>query len=190
MIDLHDTYRQLGRPWTHEQLAEHYRHAECHGESLIERRDALPARPIFWLATAVPPAATVSTAIHTLHTLPRQLPRALPEQLLETTQRNAADALHRCHHALELDAAERGYQGQDWLPTVYDIAGPLLQSARLDKKPPSLVQITQDAINWLSRAIAELDQNSEEAPTSLAETLARLMAVWIFTDATGNRPPS
>jgi hypothetical protein len=68
------------------------------------------------------------------------------------------------------------------LPTVYDIAGPLLQSARLDIEPPTLVQVTQDAISWLSRAIAELDQSSEEVPTSVVETLARLLAVWIFTD--------
>ena len=114
--------------------------------------------------------------------MPKHLDRALPEQLLHTTQRNATDALHRCHHALELDAAERGYQVEDWLPTVYDIAGPLLQSARLDKNPPSLVQVTQDAISWVSRAIAELDESSEQAPTSLAEALARLLAVWTFTD--------
>jgi hypothetical protein len=179
VIDLHDTYRQLARPWTHEQLAEHFRHAEWN----VERRDALPDRPIIWLATAIPPSATVSTAIHTLHVLPRQLDRALPEQLLDTAQRNTGDALHRCHRALELDAAERGYQVQDWLPTVYDIAGPLLQSARLDKNPPSLVQLTQDVMSWLSRAIAELDESSEHASTSLAETLARLFAVWNFTDA-------
>jgi hypothetical protein len=65
---------------------------------------------------------------------------------------------------------------------VYDIAGPILQSARLDKTPPSLVEITQEAISWLSRATAELDQNSEQAPTSLSEALARLLAVWTFTD--------
>ncbi len=65
---------------------------------------------------------------------------------------------------------------------MYDIAGPLLQSARLDIEPPTLVQVTQEAISWLSRAIAELDESSAEAPTSLAETLARLLAVWTFTD--------
>jgi hypothetical protein len=45
------------------------------------------------------------------------------------------------------------------------------------------VQAAQEAISWLSRAIAELDESSEEAPTSIAETLARLLAVWTFTDA-------
>jgi hypothetical protein len=182
VIELQETYRQLTRPWTHEQLAARYRQADWHGASLIERRDALPARPIFWLATAVPPSATVSIAIHTLHALPGQPDPALPEQLLETTQRNTADALHRCHYALALDATERGYKIEDWLPILYDIAGPLLQSARLDKNPPSLVHVAQESISWLSRAIAELDQNSEHAPTYLAEMLARLIAVWTFTD--------
>ena len=78
------------------------------------------------------------------------------------------------------NAATRSRTG---FPTVYDIAGPLIQSARLDKNPPTIVQPTQDAISWLSRAIAELDESSEHAPTSLAETLARLLAVWTFTDA-------
>jgi hypothetical protein len=183
VIDLPDTYRQLAQPWTHEQLAEHYRHAQRHDNRHSEHRDPPSTRPISALATAIPPSTTASIAIHTLHALPKHLDPALPEQLLQTTQRNAADALHRCRHALELDAAERNCQVGDWLPTVYDIAGPLLQSARLDKEPPTIVQATQEAISWLSRAIAELDESSEEAPTSLAETLARLLAVWTFTDA-------
>ena len=53
-----------------------------------------------------------------------------------------------------------------------DFARELLRSARLDHEPPTVVHVAQDAISWLSRAIAELDENSEEAPTSLAETLA------------------
>ena len=44
------------------------------------------------------------------------------------------------------------------------------------------MRVAQEAIGWLSRAIAELDEGSAEAPTSLAETLARLLAVWTFTD--------
>ena len=65
---------------------------------------------------------------------------------------------------------------------MYDIAGPLLKSARLDTEPPTLVQVAQEAIGWLARAIAELDESSAEAPASVAETLARLLAVWTFTD--------
>ena len=65
---------------------------------------------------------------------------------------------------------------------MFDIARALLQPARLDNESPTLVEVTQEAISWLPRAIAELDGRSEEAPTSLAETLARLLATWTFTD--------
>jgi hypothetical protein len=107
----------------------------------------------------------------------------LSGQLLEIIQRNVVDALGCCQRALELDGADRGYHAEEWLPTVCDIAGPLLQSARQETEPPTLVQVTQEAISWLSRAIAEFEQRSEEAPTSHAETLARLLAVWTFTDS-------
>jgi len=189
VIDLDDTYRRLARPASHEQLAAHYRTALRHGGHLVNAPE--PARPIPLLATAILPSATGNTAIHMLHALPKNVDSELPEQLLEIAHRNVTDALHRCHRALELDGTAHGYTVEEWLPTVYDIAGPLLQSARLDAEPPSVVQITQEAISWLSRAIAELDESSEEAPTSLAETLARLLAVWTFTDpATWHRPSS
>jgi hypothetical protein len=68
-------------------------------------------------------------------------------------------------------------------PTVCDITWRLLRSAHLDTEPPTLVRVAQDAIGWLARAIAELDESSEEAPTSLAETLARLLP-------SGRSPPS
>jgi hypothetical protein len=106
----------------------------------------------------------------------------LPEQLLEIAHRNVLDALGCCQRALELDGADHGYHAEEWLPIVYDIAGRLLRSARLDQEPPTIVQTAQDAISWPARAIAELAENSEEAPTSLAETLARLLAVCTFTD--------
>jgi hypothetical protein len=181
VIDLDDTYRRLAGPWTHEQLAAHYHSAHRHGERTAN--DPEPARPIPLLATAIPPSATVSTTLHTLHALPQAVDRELPKQLVEIAHRNVADALHRCHRALELDSTDHGYSVDEWLPTAYDIAGPLLQSARPETEPPSLVQITQEAIGWLSRAIAELDESSEEAPTSLAEALARLLATRVFTDA-------
>jgi hypothetical protein len=182
VIDLGDTYRQLARPWTPEDLAAHYDRARQHGR---RRRAPRPedARPIHQLTQAIPPAATLSTTIHMLHALPKPVDRDLPEQLLKLARRNLADALHACEHALESDAAERGYNAAEWLPTVYDIAGPLLHSAHLNTEPPALVRIAQEAISWLSRAITELDEDSDEAPASLAETLARLLAVWTFTDA-------
>jgi hypothetical protein len=188
--DLDDIYRWLARPRTQQDLADDFRAALRQGG--ISAAGSAPelTRPIPLLAAAIPQFATVNTAIHTLHALPNDVEGELPGQLLEIAQRNGVDALGCCHRALELDGADHGYHAEEWLPTMYDIAGPLPQSARLDTEPPTLVQITQEAISWLSRAIAELDEGSEEAPTSLAETLARLLAVWTFTDAVLRHRPS
>jgi hypothetical protein len=188
--DLDDIYRRLATPRSQQDLADDYRAARRQGAILRAGSAPELARPIPLLASAIPPSATVNTAIHTLHALPKTVEGGLPGRLLEIAQRNGADALSCCHRALELDGADHGYTVEEWLPTVYDIACPLLQSARLDIEPPALVQITQEAISWLSRAIAELDERSEEAPTSLAETLARLLAVWTFTDAARRHRPS
>ena len=183
MNDLDDIYRRLAIPRTQQDLAEDYRAALRHGGISAAGSAPEHARPIPLLAAAIPPSATVNTAIHTLHALPDGVEGELLGQLLEIAQRNVVDALRCCHQALELDGADHGYTVEEWLPIVYDIAGPLVQSARLDKEPPTVVQGTQEAISWLSRAIAELDQGSEDAPASLAETLARLLAVWTFAEA-------
>jgi hypothetical protein len=188
---LDDIYALLATPRTQEELADDYRTALLQGASIAVESARDVVRPIPLLASAMPPAATATTAIHMLHALPKDADGGLPEQLLEIAHRNAAGALDRCHQALELDGAHRGYSVDEWLPIVYDIVGPLPQSARPDTEPPTLVQIAQEAISWLSRAIAEFDERSRDAPTSLAEALARLLAVWTFTDvALGHRPPA
>ena len=158
MIDLDDTYRGLTRSWTPEELAARYDLARQHARRRAARPDT--TRPIPQLARAIPPAATLSTTIHLLHALPKPVDRELPEQLLKLAQRNGADALHACHHALELDAAARAYTTDEWLPTVYDIASSLLESARVGTDPPTVVQAAQDAISWLSRA----SPNSTKTP--------------------------
>jgi hypothetical protein len=109
------------------------------------------------------------------------------EELVDTAERNAADALSRCHRALELDGAARGYTTDEFLPIVYDTAGALLESADPSEEPPTFVQQTQEAISWLSRAVVELDQDSAEASTTLTDTLARLLTVWAFADVAGDR---
>jgi hypothetical protein len=187
--DLEDIYHLLAIPRARQNLAEDYRTAAEHGASAAAGSRSELGRPISLLAAAIPPLATVNTAIHTLHTLPNAVEGELPDQLVEIAQRNVVDALASCQHALELDADDHGYDAEEWLPTVNDIAGSLLQAARLDTEPPTLVQLTQEGIGWLSRAVAELDENSEEAPTSIAEALARLLAVWIFTGVALRDPP-
>jgi hypothetical protein len=189
--DLDDIYRRLATRRTPQELADDYRTGLRDGARIVLGSAPERARPIPLLAAAIPASATLNTAIHTLHTLPNDVEGELPGQLLEIAQRNVVEALGCCQRALELDGADHGYHAEEWLPTVWDIEGSLLESAHPDTEPPTLVQVTQEAISWLSRAIAELDQRSEEAPTSLAETLARLLAVWTFTDAAlRERPPA
>jgi hypothetical protein len=51
----------------------------------------------------------------------------------------------------------------------------------------SVVRQTQEATSWLSRAVLELDQDSAETPTALADALARLLTIWVFADAASAR---
>ena len=157
--------------------------ANRRGEQLLsEEPHTAPERPIALLATAIPSAATLSVAIHLVHALPEGARAKLAAGLLDTAAANAADVLHRCYRALELDALTHGYTTEEWLPVIYDGAAPLLESSRLDQEPPSLVRETQEAVRWLSSSIACLDEDSREAPAALTDTLARLLVVCVFAD--------
>jgi hypothetical protein len=189
VIDLSQTYRHLERPWTHQELAVRYMAADRRGGHLRgEAADAIPQRPIALLATAIPSTATRSVAMHLLHALPDSVQDKLRGALPDTAETNAADALHRCHRALELDGDAHGYTADEWLPVIYDLTAPLLESSRLDQEPPSVVRETQDAVRWLSSSIACLDEDSRETPAALADTLARLLVVCVFADSA--RKPS
>jgi hypothetical protein len=191
VIDLSQTYHRLGRPWTHDELAVRYAAANRRGEQLLtEAPHTAPDRPITLLATAIPSAATLSVAIHLVHALPEGARTKLAAELLGTAETNAADALHRCHRALELDGVAHGYIAEEWLPVIYDGAAPLLESSQLDQEPPSLVRQTQEAVRWLSSSIACLDEDSREAPAALTDTLARLLVVCVFADTARTRSDS
>lgn len=180
MIELEDTYRRVARTWTHEELAARYQDAQHRGAQLVEGPAEHFTRPVQLLATAIPPCATLSVAIHMLHALPEGLQDQLPRQLVDATEKNAANALHRTHMALEADGAAHGYTADEWLSTAYDITVQLLEPARLDSDPPTLVRAAQDAISWLSRAVVQLDRDSPEIPSTLAEALARLLTGSLF----------
>ena len=182
MIDLDQTYRDVGRPWTHDDLAASYAAAARRGEQLLSEAD-LPERPIGLLASAIPSAATLSVAIHLAHALPDEAQAKLAYELFATAAVNAADALHRCHRALELDVQAHGHTVNQWLPVVYDAAAPLLESSQLERDPPSLVREAQEAVRWLSRSIGCIDEDSRETTEALADTLARLLVVFVFADA-------
>jgi hypothetical protein len=183
VIDLRQTYRQIARAWTGDELAVRYAAADRRGQQLLgEAPGTLPDRPIALLATAIPSAATLSVAIHLVHALPDSAQATLADELIATAETTAADALHRCHRALELDGLAHGYTAEEWLPVIYDVAAPLLESCRLDQEPPSLVQHTQEAVRWLSTSIACLDEDSRDAPAAITDTLARLLVVHVFAD--------
>jgi hypothetical protein len=183
MTDLSATYDRLARPWTHEQLADRYREANRVGEQLPEcDQDRLIRRPIAMLASAVPACASLSVAIHAIHVLPATGPVALSDRLLRNAETNSAVALYRCHEALELDGQAHGYRADEWLPAVYDIAAPLLETARMNREPPSLVEQAQEAVRWLSRAIIDLDADSPDAAAALVDGLGRMLALYVFAD--------
>jgi hypothetical protein len=183
VIDLSQTYRDVGRPWTHDDLAISYAAANRRGGRLLSAApEILRERPIGLLASAIPSAATLSVAIHLVHALPDGPREKLAEELLGTAATNAADALHRCHMALELDGCAHGYSPTDWMPVIYDAAASLLESSQPDQEPPSVVRHSQEAVRWLSRSIACVDEDSPETTESLADTLARLLVVYVFAE--------
>ena len=153
------------------------------GEQAVQGVQEVPDRPISLLATCVPASASFSVAIHVLHTLPTSVRGELANQLVDTAEKNAADVLHRCHQPLELDGRAHDYAAHEWLPVIYDVATPLLESARLDREPPSVVQHAQEAVHWLASAVINLDQESAETPAALADALGRLLTVSVFADA-------
>ena len=79
------------------------------------------------------------------------------------------------------------YGVDEWLPVAYDIAAPLLEHARLDREPPSVVEYAQDAIGWLARAIISLDQDSPDTPATLSDAIGRLLVVCAFANAARDR---
>jgi hypothetical protein len=182
MIDLNNTYRQLANTRTQDELEARYQDAERCGAEPREETGGAPTGALPLVATAIPPSATTSVAIHILHALPDSAPGEPQQQLLTTASRNAASALRRCHLALERDGAAHDYRTKEWLPVITDIASRLLQSARLDKDPPTVVEQAQDAISWLSRAVVQLHDDSAEAANAVLEALARLLVVWVFVE--------
>jgi hypothetical protein len=188
VINLEETHRRLARPSSHEQLGAIYREADRRGAQVLTAANEAVTRPIASLAAAIPSITTLSVAIHVLHSLPQTAPDSLGRQLLETAEQNAAGALRHCHRALELDGSRHDYTPDEWLPVVCERAAPLLESAQLGREPPTIVGQSQEAVSWLSQALVDLDRDSPEAAATMAETLARLLIVWVFAEQAAKSP--
>jgi hypothetical protein len=183
MLDLAATYELIARPWTHERLAARYQEANRNGEPMLGYDDDPARGPIALLALCIPRSASLSVAVHVLHILPSPPHRELAPQLLDTVDKSATATLRLCHCALERDGHEHAYNADEWLPAVYDIAAPLLESAQLHREPPSVVEHAQGAVRWLSRAIVSLDQDAPDAAAAIADALGCLLALCVFADA-------
>ena len=183
MTDLTAAYDRLARRWTHERLAGRYRDAKRRGEQLPEcDQDHLIRRPIAMLATAVPACATLSVAIHVIHVLPATGAHASWTSCSATRRRTARSPSTAVTEALELDGRAHDYSADEWLPAVYDIAASLLEAARLNREPPSLVEQAQEAVRWLSRAIVDLDDDAPDAAAAIVDGLGRILALHVFAD--------
>lgn len=183
MLDLDATYEQLARPWSHEQLAAHYRQANRRGERVRGQHQNDTIRsPIALLASSIPRSASLNVAVHVLHVLPSTTGGDVAPRLLATIDDNATAVLHLCKRALELDGHAHDYTADEWLSAVYDITAPLLEAARIDREPPSIVEWAQEEIRWLSRAIVDLDHDAQDAASAIADGLGRLLALYIFAD--------
>ena len=173
MSDLSAAYDRLARSWTHEQLAARYRDAKRRGEQPADATgpsDSPADRHGERRSRMRQPQRGDSRDPRTAG---NRNPRAR-DQLLRNAETNSAVALYRCHEALELDGQAHDYSADEWLPAVYDIAAPLLEGARLNCEPPSLVEQVQEAVRWLSRAIVDLDQEAPGAAAAMVDGLGRL----------------
>jgi hypothetical protein len=181
MSDLGAAYEHIARAWTREQLADRYRAATSRGaqESELDQ-DHLISRPISVLAAAIPACDALAIAIHVIHVLPDTTDPQLRDKLLGTAEVDSAIALHRCHRALELDGRANDYRAEDWLPAVCDGAAELLEGARLDCERPSIVETSQAAVRWLSRAIVDLDRVAHDATAAMVDGSAHILALHVF----------
>lgn len=181
MSTVRATYEQLARPWPHDELARRFDEARHGAEELSQsERDDLVQTPVAALATAVPALAALNVAIHVIHALPDPGQPGLLNRLLLNADENAAVALRRMHRALELDGAPHDYRAEEWLPAIYEVAGGLLESVRLDREPPSPVEEANAAVRWLSQAIVELDQDGADATAAIIDGLGRVLSLEVF----------
>jgi hypothetical protein len=84
------------------------------------------------------------------------------------------------HRALVLDGASHGATAEDWFPAIYEIAGGLLESASVNREPPSLVDEATAAVRWLSQAIVDADHDAPDTPAAIVDGLGRILTLALF----------
>jgi hypothetical protein len=56
--------------------------------------------------------------------------------------------------------------------------------------PPSLVAHAQQVIQWLARAIVEVDQDTANTAATIADSLGHMLALPIFANTARNHSPA
>ncbi len=180
MIDLSATYRALDRPWPADELAGHYRAARQRGVADLPVGQLAPSRPIVFLAAALPRLTALTVSAHLLHVLPpTSLDRTVFNELLDTVDQASAGALCRVH--LALAAADNARVQDDdidgWLPIICDETADLLRAATPDARPFPLIAYAEHTTQLAASAIEALDRDSPTSQETIADCLARLLAV-------------
>jgi hypothetical protein len=191
MVDLPAAYRSVtSRQWPHDGLAGHDLAARQRGISDLPAGRFAPAdHPIVFVADAMPRLTSLTVAAHLLHVLPPSEPsRDASEELLQAVDAASAGSLHRVHLALAAAEDQHSNDPDGWEPLIYDETARLLHGVESTAAP--LIAYSEHAGQLAASAIAALDLDNPSAQETLADCLARLLAICVLVDVALDRPPT
>jgi hypothetical protein len=191
MVDLPAAYRSVAsRQWPHDRLASHDLAARQRGISdLPEGRVAPTDHPIVFVAAAMPRLTNLAVAAHLLHVLPPSEPRRdAGDELLQAVDAASAGSLHRVHLALAAVGDRQSDDPEGWEPLIYDETAQLLHGLKSMAAP--LIAYSEHAGQLAANAIEALDLDHPSVQETLADCLARLLAICVLVDVAVERPPN
>jgi len=189
MLDLPAAYRSVtSRPWPHDRLAGHDLAARQRGNGDLPVGRVAPAdHPIVFVADAMPRLTSLTVAAHLLHVLPPSEPsRETADELLQVVDAASAGSLHRVHLALAAVDQQQADDADGWEPVIYDESSGLLHG--FESTPTPLIAYSEHAGQLAASAIEALDLDNPSAPETLADCLARLLAICVLVDVVVDRP--
>jgi len=192
-LSLSAAYGRAARPWPPDQLANAYRAALRRGERSDPPLEPSP-HPIGSLASAIPRLVRLAAAAHILHVLPEHTDERtadgdlIVEQLLSTLDQSAAGALACCHLALE--TADRDDPVDDWVSHALEETADALAQVSPTARPPSLIDHAEEAARSVAIAIDAAYGDPPAAPRPIADALAHLLVVCVFSDLVYDRARS
>ena len=131
-----------------------------------------------------PPAARAS---------PTSTDRAALNGLLHTAEQSSAGALLRVHLALTAADNPSDHDDDDvngWLAIICDETAQLLHAATPHTRPFPLIAYAEHADQLAGSAIEALDRDSPTAQETIADCLARLLAITVIVTAARTATPA